>query len=47
MDLVIDHVLQTLVVRWTNEYLRRQLPASETVVQHLHQPITGEILLTS
>jgi len=32
VDLVIYHVLQTLVVRRTDEYLSRQLPASMSVV---------------
>lgn len=35
VDLVVHHVLQTLVVGWTDEDLRRQLPARETVIENL------------
>lgn len=35
VDLIVHHVLQTLIIRWTDEDLRGQLPTGEPVVQDL------------
>ena len=37
MDFVIHHVLQTLIVSWTQENLGVQLSTCETIIQHLQE----------
>ena len=48
VNLVVNHVLQPLVVRRTDEYLRRHLTTGVTVVQNLQQQhvISATILIT-
>jgi len=46
VDLIVDHVLQTLVVCWTNEYLRRHLATGVSIVKHLCQTVTGNLRYT-
>lgn len=43
VDLVVYHVLKPLVVGGAHKYLRRQLPARETVVQDLKKIKTNQI----
>jgi len=39
MNLVVHHVLKTLIVGWTEEDLRRELATGMTVVHHLNDVI--------
>ena len=45
MNLVIHHVLQTLVVGWANEDLRNQLPSSMAIVEHLFKDNSSHLSL--
>lgn len=37
VDLIVHHVLETLIICWTNEDLWRQLPPSEAIIQNLRR----------
>ena len=46
VNAIVDHLLQTLVVCWTNEYLCRHLASGVSIVKHLCQTVTGNLTYT-